>query len=68
MQDLRSKTGSNEVLIRVGADRDALGWAYPDGFDFEKERYIPGIFDSVKLILSGTPHFWTAQAAPDVSG
>ena len=62
------KTGSNEVLIRVGADRDALGRAYPDGFDFEKERYIPGIFDSVKLILSGTPHFVTVQAAPDVSG
>ena len=51
------KTGSNEILIRVGADRDAVGRAYPDGFDFEKERYIPGIFDSVELILSGTPHF-----------
>ena len=53
------KTGSNEILIRVGADRDAVGRAYPDGFDFEKERYIPGIFDSVELILSGTPHFMT---------
>ena len=53
------KTGSNEILIRVGADRDAVGRAYPDGFDFEKERYIPGIFDSVELILSGTPHFVT---------
>ena len=54
------KTGSNEILIRVGADRDAVGRAYPDGFDFEKERYIPGIFDSVELILSGTPHFMIA--------
>ena len=61
------KTGTNEILIRVGADRDALGRAYPDGFDFEKERYIPGIFDSVQLILSGTPHFLTVQAAPNVA-
>jgi hypothetical protein len=61
------KIGSNEILIRVGADRDALGRAYPDGFDFEKERYIPGIFDSVELILSGTPHFLSVQAAPDVA-
>jgi hypothetical protein len=62
------KTGSNEILIRVGADRDAVGRAYPDGFDFEKERYIPGIFDSVQLILSGTPHILSVQASPDVAG
>ena len=62
------RTGSNELLIRVGADRDAVGRAYPDGFDFEKQRYIPGIFDSVELILSGTPHFISVQAAPDVAG
>ena len=62
------KTGENEILIRVGADRDAVGRAYPDGFDFEKERYIPGIFDSVQLILSGTPHFVSVQSAPDVAG
>ncbi len=62
------QTGTNEILIRVGADRDAVGRAHVDGFDFEKERYIPGIFDSVKLILSGTPHFVSVQAAPDVAG
>ena len=62
------KTGLNEILIRVGADRDAVGRAYPDGFDFEKDRYIPGVFDSVELILSGTPYFMTVQAAPDIAG
>jgi len=61
------KAGENELIVRVGADRDAVGRAYPDGFDFEKERYIPGIFDSVKLILSGTPHIANVQVAPDVS-
>src|SRR5262249_15092142 len=38
-----------------------------DGFDFEKTRYIPGIFDSVELILSGTPHILSLQTAPDLT-
>ena len=59
------KSGENVILIRVGADRDAVTAMVPSGFDFEKQRYIPGIFDSVELILSGTPHVLRAQAAPD---
>ena len=61
------KAGENELLIRVGADRDAVGPDVPSGFDFEKERYIPGIFDSVELILSGTPHFTQLQTVPDLA-
>lgn len=61
------KPGENEVVIRVGADRDAVGRAYPDGFDFEKARYIPGIFDSVSLALSGTPRIENVQVAPDIA-
>ncbi len=61
------KKGENEVIIRVGADRDAVGTNMPTGFDFEKERYIPGIIDSVELILSGTPNFTQVQAAPDIA-
>ena len=61
------KTGTNELIVRVGADRDAVGRVHPDGFDFEKERYIPGIFDSVTLILSGTPNIENVQIAPDLS-
>src|ERR1019366_7923838 len=61
------KSGENVILIRVGADRDAVTAMVPSGFDFEKQRYIPGIFDSVELILSGTPHVLRAQAAPDVA-
>ncbi len=62
------KPGANEVVIRVGADRDAIGRAYPDGFDFEKARYIPGIFDSVSLTLAGTPRLENVQVAPDLAG
>lgn len=45
----------NEVVIRVGADRESLPEGMPTGWDFEKYRYIPGIYDSVELILTGAP-------------
>ncbi len=61
------RAGENELIIRVGADREAVTTAVPSGFDFEKERYIPGIFDEVELILSGTPHILTVQTIPDIT-
>ena len=61
------KTGENELLIRVGADCDAVGPTVPSGSDYEKERYLPGIFDSVELILSGVPNIENVQIAPDLS-
>jgi hypothetical protein len=51
----------------VGASRDALPKNIPAGWDFEKIRYLPGIFDSVELILSDTPHIVRVQAAPDLT-
>ncbi len=60
------KKGDNELLIRVGADRGALPRSMPDGFDYEKDRYIPGIYDKVEIILSGTPHIVSVQVAPDI--
>ena len=62
------KTGENELLIRVGSGFDAAAAVVASGFDYEKERYIPGIFDSVELILSGTPNIVNVQVAPDLSG
>ncbi len=50
------KSGDNELVIRVGADRDALNGKAQSGHDGEKSRYIPGIYDSVELILTGTPN------------
>ncbi len=63
---LRGSGQKNELLIRIGADREGLPKNVPDGWDFEKVRYIPGIYDSVELILSGTPHFIRAQVVPDI--
>lgn len=61
------RPGDNELLIRVGASRDVVPRGVPSGGDFEKTRYIPGLFDSVELILSGSPHILRAQAVPDVA-
>lgn len=60
------KSGENELVIRIGADPLSLPASIPSGFDFEKERYIPGIFDSIELILSNTPSIENVQVVPDL--
>jgi len=65
---LRGSGAANELLIRVGAFRDAVPRTVPTGGDYEKTRYLPGIYDSVELILSGSPHIVRVQTVPDVSG
>jgi hypothetical protein len=57
----------NELVIRVGASREAVPPTVASGWDFEKIRYIPGIFDSVELILSGTPNIVRVQVAPEIT-
>ncbi|HEX2968337.1 MAG TPA: glycoside hydrolase family 2 TIM barrel-domain containing protein [Bacteroidales bacterium] len=66
--DIKSalKKGDNELVIRIGSSRNSIPPAIPDGFDFEKNRYIPGIFDDVELQLSGKPFIISAQAIPDI--
>ncbi len=60
------KVGANELIIRVGADRAAIEGRAQSAHDGEKIRYIPGIFDSVELVLSGSPHIVNVQAVPDI--
>lgn len=60
------KQGKNEVLIRIGSDRAAIRGLAELGNDDEKDRYIPGIYDSVSLILAETPNILNVQIAPDV--
>ena len=62
------RTGKNELIVRIGSSRNSVPLSIPNGFDFEKERYIPGIYDNVELILSGTPHIINVQAVPDITG
>ena len=63
---LRGNGAVNELVVRVGASREALPPTVASGWDFEKIRYIPGIFDSVDLILSGTPNIVCVQVAPEI--
>jgi hypothetical protein len=56
----------NELIIRVGADRDSMPQDMPTGWDFEKYLFIPGIYDSVELILTGAPYIVNVQTVPDI--
>ncbi len=60
------KTGENVLLVRVGSCRNSTPLSIPNGFDFEKDRYIPGIYDNVQLILSGSPNIIRVQTVPDI--
>ncbi len=61
------KPGENEIVIRIGSDRDALPDNAPDGSDFEKTKYIPGIYDDVELIVMKPPFISNIQTVPDIN-
>lgn len=65
---LKGTGQQNELVIRVGADRESRPTDVPSGWDFEKYLYIPGIYDSVELILSGEPFIANIQTVPDIDG
>jgi len=64
-KSLKGKRQDNELVIRIGADREVLPAGMPTGWDFEKYLFIPGIYDSVDLILTGVPYIHNIQIAPD---
>jgi hypothetical protein len=64
---LKGSGATNEIIIRVGAFRDSVPESIPSGWDFEKYLYIPGIYDSVELILTGKPYIVNVQTVPDIS-
>ena len=57
----------NELVVRLGANRESVPEGQPAGWDFEKYKYIPGIYDSVELILTGNPYIVNVQTVPDIS-
>ncbi len=64
---LKGSGQQNELVVRVGADRESRPTDVPSGWDFEKYLYIPGIYDSVQLILTGEPFINNIQVVPDIS-
>ena len=63
---LKTAGQKNELIVRIGADRESLLEGMPTGWDFEKYLYIPGIYDSVELILTGAPYIERVQTVPDI--
>lgn len=59
------RQGENEVLIRLGANRESVPAGQPSGWDFEKYLFTPGLYDTVEIILSGAPYIRNVQAVPD---
>jgi hypothetical protein len=57
-------TGENDMVVRVGAHPGVLPPTANYGTDFEKNRWTPGIYDSVSLALSDGPVIESIQAAP----
>jgi hypothetical protein len=55
----------NELVVAVGS-YSSLPDTIANGWDFEKTRYIPGIYDDVKLILADYPYIENVQVAPDI--
>ncbi|MCY2929682.1 MAG: hypothetical protein NTV86_09355, partial [Planctomycetota bacterium] len=60
------KVGENDLLIRIGGNPGCTPKPIQSGYDDEKKQYIPGIYDSVELILSGAPHILRVQAVPNI--
>jgi hypothetical protein len=58
------KAGANEIVVRVGAHPAVLPPGVWSGQDNEKNRWTPGIYDSVSLALRDDPAIETIQVAP----
>ena len=56
--------GENQLLVRVGAHPGVLPKGAPAGTDFEKNKWTPGIYDIVSLLLADNPILETIQVAP----
>ncbi|MCC7497742.1 MAG: hypothetical protein IT160_09205 [Bryobacterales bacterium] len=60
-------TGTNDLVVRVGAHPGVLPPTVTPGTDFEKNLWTPGIYDDVSLQLSDNPIIETIQAAPRIA-
>jgi beta-galactosidase len=57
---------ANELVIRIGAHPGVLPENVSAGTDFEKNRWTPGIYDDVKLLVMSNPVISTVQVAPQL--
>ncbi|TDC80502.1 glycoside hydrolase family 2 TIM barrel-domain containing protein [Streptomyces hainanensis] len=60
------KRGRNELLVRLGPWRDDEPTSVPDGRDIESYLAVPGLYDSVELVLADYPYIDVVKTAPDL--
>lgn len=58
--------GDNQLIIRIGAHPGVVPSWVPTGIDYEKNRWTPGIYDSVSLHFSNNPVIETIQVEPRI--
>ncbi|MCC7499788.1 MAG: hypothetical protein IT160_19565 [Bryobacterales bacterium] len=61
------RNAENELLVRIGAHPAVVDPRMAVGTDFEKLKWTPGIYDSVVLLLAGSPVIESVQVAPRLS-
>lgn len=61
-----NEAGKDNVLLISVACQNMLPDTVMGGHDFEKTKYIPGIYDDVKLIATGYPYISGVQTAPNI--
>jgi hypothetical protein len=57
----------NELVIRIGAHPGVLPANVSQGTDFEKNRWTPGIYDDVTLMVMNNPVISSVQVAPQLA-
>ena len=60
-------SAANELVIRIGAHPGVLPANVSQGTDFEKNRWTPGIYDDVKLMVMDNPVISSVQVAPQLA-
>jgi beta-galactosidase len=58
---------TNELVIRIGAHPGVLPPMVSHGTDFEKNRWTPGIYDDVSLMVMNNPVISVVQVAPKLT-
>lgn len=65
-KSMRSSGEENQLTIRVGTHYMLLPEGIPYNYDWEVERFLSGIYDSVELLASGPAWIENVQTVPNI--
>eukprot|EP01029_Cantina_marsupialis_P010409 TRINITY_DN23759_c0_g1_i1.p1 TRINITY_DN23759_c0_g1~~TRINITY_DN23759_c0_g1_i1.p1 ORF type:complete len:717 (+),score=92.59 TRINITY_DN23759_c0_g1_i1:1723-3873(+) len=63
---LKGNNQENILVVRLESSTEGFGKEVISGLDYEKLKYLPGIYDNVELILSSSPRIVDVQVVPNV--